>query len=151
MSVSTIDNSVRKTHEWLQELRGIGGFEDEAQAYSALRASLQTLRDRLTPGEAADLGSELPMVIRGLYFEGWKPTAPQSKERSWEDFMAKVRERMRGGTAVDPESAAKGHVSASGVPDLGWGNAVREIDATRRDPQRALAKRRDRSLIRRQP
>ena len=125
MSVSTIDNSVRKTHEWLEELRGIGGFEDEAQAYSALRASLHTLRDRLTPGEAADLGSELPMVIRGLYFEGWKPAAPQSRERSLEDFVANVRERMRGGTAVDPESAAKAtfrllerRVSAGEIQDV---------------------------------
>lgn len=106
MTLSSIDSSVHKTHEWLRELREIGRFEDESQAYSALRASLQTLRDRLTPGEAADLGSELPMVVRGFYFEGWKPEGPQHKERTREAFIGRIRERLRDANHVDAETAA---------------------------------------------
>ena len=32
---------------------------------------LHTLRDRLTVAETADLGAQLPMLIRGIYYDGW--------------------------------------------------------------------------------
>jgi uncharacterized protein (DUF2267 family) len=44
------------------------------QSYSALRAVLHALRDRLTVAETAHLSAQLPMLIRGIYFKGWDPT-----------------------------------------------------------------------------
>ena len=72
--VAVFDSTLQKTHQWLDELRRLGPYDDEAQAYSALRAVLHALRDRLMPDEAVHLGAQLPMLIRGFYYEGWNPS-----------------------------------------------------------------------------
>lgn len=46
-------DTLQKTHLWLQEVQAELGWEDEAKAYLALKATLHTLRDRLTVDEVA--------------------------------------------------------------------------------------------------
>lgn len=46
--------------------------------------------------EAADLGAQLPMLVRGLYYEGWRPSAHPLKYRHKEDFLQRVAERYPG-------------------------------------------------------
>lgn len=41
-------------------------WQDRHAAYLALRATLHALRDRLTVEEVAELGAQLPMLIRGF-------------------------------------------------------------------------------------
>ena len=65
--IAAIETSVNKTYTWLKELREIGHFENESQAYTALQAALHSIRDRLTVDEAAHRGAQLPMVVRGFY------------------------------------------------------------------------------------
>jgi len=109
MSIATIDafdTTVQKSHLWLRELMDIGHFDSEEQAYTALSAVLHSLRDRLTVNEAAQLASELPMLIRGLYYEGWKPSKAPNKERTLQEFLDSVRESLRGNRLVDPQYAS---------------------------------------------
>lgn len=70
---ASISKGVQTVQEWLHELKERGELADEAAAYSVLRAVLHQLRDRLTLEEAVDLGAQLPLIVRGLYFEGWQP------------------------------------------------------------------------------
>lgn len=102
IGVDSLNHTFEKTHVWLCELRDAAGLETEAQAYSILRAVLQTLRDRLTVDEGAHLASHLPMLIRGVYYEGWKPAQSPVKYRSAGEFLAAVAGRL-GNSAVDPE------------------------------------------------
>ena len=37
-----------------------------------MRSTLQALQDRLPPDEAVHLGAQLPNIVRGAYYEGWK-------------------------------------------------------------------------------
>lgn len=71
---SIIQHSVEKTHIWLNEVAEALGDEDRQYAYRALRAVLHVLRDRLTVDVAAKLASQLPTLIRGVYYEDWDPS-----------------------------------------------------------------------------
>ncbi len=62
------------------------GLSDRHAAYRVLRAVLHALRDRLTVAETVDLGAQLPMLIRGLYYEGWTPNDKPLRERTREKF-----------------------------------------------------------------
>src|SRR5882757_3513437 len=66
--LAVFDETVQKTNRWLKEIAEELGV-DRPHAYRALRAVLHGLRDRLTIDETAQLGDQLPMLIRGIYFE----------------------------------------------------------------------------------
>jgi len=85
--IRAFDSTLQTTHRWLQELELAAYLDNEAEAYSVLRAVLHALRDRLPADEAVHLGAQLPMLIRGFYYEGWKPSNTPKKQRSLEAFL----------------------------------------------------------------
>lgn len=103
--VSVFDKSLHRTHDWLRELELLAGLDNQAQAYSILREVLHALRDRLSPDEAADLASELPMIIRGFYYEGYQPSKTPTKERTRQAFFDTIRDKTRRIEALDPAVA----------------------------------------------
>jgi uncharacterized protein (DUF2267 family) len=96
------ESTYRTTSAWLRELMRELGWDDPRRAYAALRAVLHALRDRLTVAEAADLSAQLPMLVRGLFFEGWRPNAVPVKEQRREDFLAHVAAAFRDDPGVYP-------------------------------------------------
>jgi uncharacterized protein (DUF2267 family) len=68
------------------------GWNDRHRAYHALRAVLHTLRDRLTVDEVAQLSAQLPILVRGVFFEGWHPAHKPVRERTQDEFIAHVSE-----------------------------------------------------------
>jgi uncharacterized protein (DUF2267 family) len=101
-------NTLQKTHVWLKELGDELWCRDQQQAYLALRATLHALRDRLTVEEAAHLGAQLPMLIRGFYYEGWSPTGKPLKERHKEEFLAHVEKYFEKDEGIDSERVVRG-------------------------------------------
>jgi uncharacterized protein (DUF2267 family) len=123
--LEVFDTTLHKTHSWLNEITAELHWEDRARGYKALRAVLHVLRDRLTVEEAAHLGAQLPMLIRGLYYEGWTPAGTPHKTRSQDDFLAPIRAQFRGEAEVDPERVARAvftvlakRVSAGEIADV---------------------------------
>jgi uncharacterized protein (DUF2267 family) len=100
------DRTLHKTYEWLADLMGLLAVNDRHMAYQALRATLHALRDRLTVEEVAQLGAQLPMLVRGFYYEGWDPTAKPLKVRHREQFLTRIATELRNDD-VDPEQAAR--------------------------------------------
>lgn len=107
--LEVFDTTLHKTHTWLKEVMEELGTEDRHRAYMALRAVLHALRDRLTVEEVAQLAAQLPMLIRGFFYEGWDPTGKPLKERHLEAFLEHVAQELKtpSGPAVDPERAAR--------------------------------------------
>jgi uncharacterized protein (DUF2267 family) len=128
MSLSTIgriEKAVHTTNILLKELTEELGWDDRQRAYHALGAVLHALRDRLTVAEAADLGAQFPMLIGGLYYEGWNPNGKPVKERNREQFPAHISAAFPGQVETYSENIAwavfkvlRRHVSEGEIADI---------------------------------
>jgi uncharacterized protein (DUF2267 family) len=123
--LSVFDNTIEKTNIWLNEILDGLGWQERHRAYHALRAVLHALRDRLTIPEAADLGAQLPLVVRGIYYEGWHPSGKPVKERKKEEFVAHIAQAFRDDPTVDPEEVTRAvfrvvaqHVTAGEIDEV---------------------------------
>ena len=105
--LEVFDTTVHKTNSWLKELMQEMHRDDRRKAYLALRATLHALRDRLTVEEVAQLGAQLPMLIRGFYYEGWDPTRKPVKLRDREEFLSLVEAEFRADDTLNPELIAR--------------------------------------------
>lgn len=117
--------TLQQTHEWLHELMRELVWDDEQKAQRALRAVLHALRDRLTLAEAVQLGAQFPALLRGYYFEGWRPSDRPAKERRLGEFLQHVRDAFPRGEQVDVQEVVEAvfrvlsrRVSAGEVWDL---------------------------------
>ena len=92
--LDVFDTTVQETNLWLKDVMERIGTYDRHSAYSTLRAVLHAVRDRIGPENAAHLGAQLPMLIRGLYYEGWDPTGKPTKERHEAQFLAHIAKEL---------------------------------------------------------
>jgi len=106
--LEVFDSSLQKTQVWVNDLMSELGWEQKPQkACLALRTALHALRDRLTVEEAVHLGAQLPILIRGVYYEGWKLTGKPVKERHKTEFLDHVAAVFRDDDTVDPEKVMR--------------------------------------------
>lgn len=114
-----IHQSVEKANVWLREISEELGVDDRQYAYSAMRAVLQTLRDRLTVDVAAKLAAQLPTLIRGIYYEDWDPSRTPLPIREVDDFLDRVAHagRMAGETEASLAVSAVARVLRSHVSE----------------------------------
>lgn len=105
--ITAFDSTIHTTNIWLNDVMDRMGWQEKQRAYHALRAVLHALRDRLSVDHAAALGAQLPMLIRGFYYEGWHPGGKPVKERKKEEFLAHIATDFRDDFDVDPEKVAR--------------------------------------------
>ncbi len=99
----SFDTTVDKTNRLLHDIEREFGWPKTRRnrSYAALRAVLHALRDRLPVDESAQLAAQLPMLVRGIYYDGWDPSrVPVKMHRA--EFEARVRQEcpfeVEGGT-----------------------------------------------------
>jgi uncharacterized protein (DUF2267 family) len=106
--LDVLDTTLQKTHEWLRDIKEELGFDNDRAAYAALRATLHGLRDQLGTDQVARFGAQLPMLVRGIYYEGWDPPSLAAGGRERRYFLESLRHELRDHPELrDPERAAR--------------------------------------------
>ncbi len=88
--LDVFDTTIQETNHWLKLMMVELQTDDRREAYLALRSALHAVRDRIGAMNAVHLGAQLPILLRGIYYEGWRPTETPTHERRLEEFMDHV-------------------------------------------------------------
>jgi len=106
--VTTLDHTVQETIVWLKAVEEELQLDSRQQAYNALRAVLHALRDRVPPEIAIKLGAQLPILLRGIYYENWHAAGTPTKERHARDFADHVGTELSQQFPIDPLTVVRG-------------------------------------------
>ncbi|PTQ13286.1 hypothetical protein CLG96_04020 [Sphingomonas oleivorans] len=98
------DRTLQITNIWLGEIMQEIG-PDRHVAWKVLSIVLHKLRDRLPVNLAAHLGSQLPLLVRGVYYDQYHPASQPSACDTPEQFLAEVAEWLSDIRPVDPKVA----------------------------------------------
>ena len=90
LGLESIERTIQLTHKWINDLDARLGWDDKHRSFRLLRTVLQALRDWLSVNVAASFGAQLPELLRGIYYEHWRPVATPVKQRREVDFIALV-------------------------------------------------------------
>ncbi len=119
--VYSIDSSITRTNSWLADIADSLGIDDRRLAFRIARAWLHVLRDHLTVDAAAGFAGELTEVLRGVYYEGWKPAEVPVRSSAAEyarrfAHEARIRDEQVAAAASVITAVARRHL-APGVVD----------------------------------
>ncbi len=120
--VKTFERTMHTADRWVGDVAKQTG-DSNAEAYAAIRAVLHTLRDRLPHNESAHLAAQLPLVLRGTYYEGWRPSDMPQHYRDADEFLQRVAQE---GHLPGNSEASAATRATMGV--LGYNVEVGEID-----------------------
>jgi len=104
--LDVFDKTLETTHIWLNEICADLG-PDKQVAWKVLSTVLHKLRDRLPIGLAAHLGAQLPLLVRGVYYDQFEPSKLPTECNSREEFVAEVAEWLSDTRPVDPDLAVR--------------------------------------------
>src|SRR5919106_6787617 len=88
------DKTIHKTNTLLKNIETeLGWANQRNMSYAVLRAVLHALRDRLTVQEAADLAAQLPLLVKGIFYNGWNPSSVPKKIHK-DEFLEEIRKNF---------------------------------------------------------
>lgn len=92
--ISVFEKTEHKTMTWISGIARSMGSTDMERSYMILRAVLHAVRDRLIPDEAIHFGAQLPMLVRGFYYEGWHPHDKPRRYRHKAELLEQIRKEI---------------------------------------------------------
>lgn len=104
--LDVFDKTLQTTNIWLKEICEEVG-PDRQIAWHVLGSTLRALRDRLQPDLAAHLAAELPLLVRGAYYDRYRPAEQPRLTRSREEFVKSINADLQNIRPVNPDQAAQ--------------------------------------------
>ena len=106
--LDAFDSTIQRTYAWLKDLMQELNWSDHRKTYLAFRCVLHAVRDHLPVNDAISFGQQLPMLIRGFYFDGWNLAGKPIPLRSRNDFLSAVSKSLTlDGDTSNPEVLAR--------------------------------------------
>jgi uncharacterized protein (DUF2267 family) len=99
--LEVFDRTLQITNTWLDEIMATLP-RDRKLAWHVLGAVLRSIRDRVPVNLAAHLGAQLPLLVRGTYYDQWRPSEAPKTWRSAEEFLSLVSAEL---SSVKPVAA----------------------------------------------
>ena len=100
------DKTLQTTNIWLDEVMETVG-PDRKVAWHVLGAVLRTLRDRLPLGLAAHLGAQLPLLVRGAYYDQFHVGQNPERLDTEDEFLTHVTGEFGGIRPVNVRMATR--------------------------------------------
>jgi uncharacterized protein (DUF2267 family) len=104
--LDVFDRTIQLTNIWLKEINEDLG-PDKQFAWHVLGTVARCLRDQLQPDMAVHLGAQLPLLVRGTYYEGWHTPGEPDPAHNAEAFLAKAAEGLAMTRSVGTEDAVR--------------------------------------------
>ena len=93
--LEVFDRTLHLTNVWLDEVMEAVG-PDRKLAWHVLGAVLRTLRDRLPPELAAHLAAQLPLLVRGTYYERFQMSHHAAAAENADEFLSRIAAELGG-------------------------------------------------------
>jgi uncharacterized protein (DUF2267 family) len=104
--LDVFDKTLQTTHIWLDELMEEIG-PDRQVAWHVLGAVLRAVRDRVPLELAVHLGAQLPILVRGTYYDQWASPGTIDRSRSLEEFLARIGQELANIRPVNVRDATR--------------------------------------------
>ena len=104
--LDVFDKTLQTTNIWLDEIMHVLGPERHV-AWHVLGAVLRALRDRLPAELSAHLSAQLPLLVRGAYYDRYRPGQGIAPLHSEDAFLHRVAEDLGGIRPVNVRKATQ--------------------------------------------
>jgi uncharacterized protein (DUF2267 family) len=102
--LEVFDKTLHTTNRWLDEISAEIG-PDRHLAWHVLGSVLRSIRDEMQVEQSAHFAAQLPLIIRGAYYDQYRPAAQPAEHRTQDDFIARIRRDLDGARPIRPEQA----------------------------------------------
>ncbi len=102
--LEVFDKTLHTTNLWLDEISAEIG-PDRQLAWHVLGAVLRSLRDEMQVEQSAHFAAQLPLIIRGAYFDQYRPALQPASVRSQDEFIARIQRDLDDARPVKTEQA----------------------------------------------
>jgi len=123
--IHVFERTTHEAHAWVNDLAGRTGWTNEREVLRLLRSVLARIRDHLPVNEMAQFSAQLPLILRGMFFEGWQPEQTPVRERHAAQFFARIEEKIgdvteyRGPADIEAVfTLVNAHISRGEVEDV---------------------------------
>jgi len=84
--------TIEKSQAWVDQVADLMEWDDARMALRALRIVLHAWRDRIPLNESAQFAAQMPTLVRGLYYEGWRPSDTPDKTLTRSELLFELEE-----------------------------------------------------------
>lgn len=92
--LDVFDTTLQKTNQILGDIEEELDWQNRRnQAYLALRVVLHALRDRLPIDASVNFAAQLPLLLKGVYFDGWSSESVPIRMNK-EEFLGRIQKEF---------------------------------------------------------